>query len=178
MTAVDALADIADAETVIFFVLFCGAVYRSSRNVTVQYIKLAYIYRRCYFEMGGGSDNSWFMRQPKYRDDLYELFRTRMDEKYGSDEESANVRMENNDSVLDLLGTTRQRLRRRNCRLSIIQNHSGKQREGSEGYEMGSSKEKMGVGVLLCENCGTCRGRNCDGRRRCTVCLRNQSFFP
>ena len=56
MTAVDALADIADAETVIFFVLFCGVVYRSSRNVTVQYIKLAYMYRRCYFEMGGGSD--------------------------------------------------------------------------------------------------------------------------
>lgn len=51
---------------------------------------------------------SWFMRQPKYRDDLYELFRTRMDEKYGSDEESANVRMENNDSVLVFLGRARE----------------------------------------------------------------------
>lgn len=31
------------------------------------------------------------MRQPKFRDDLYELLRSRMAEKYGSDKESANV---------------------------------------------------------------------------------------
>ena len=77
-------------------------VKKRVKNAIVILIILAVVLGIGYFFF-----HNWLMRQPRFRNDLYENFRTRMDREYGSDEESANVRMESGNYIIVMLGRAR-----------------------------------------------------------------------